>query len=194
MFFMFVDFKDLWFCVGTGKLWEPLHPSSSDNFRPARAKSLRDPITTNKSWAWWHTPVILWENQPGEIVSPQTLHFRGSFLLFFLFFLLHSQVNRQSSALGKCSWEMQGPWDPMVSAWHSGLLRVALQGQAAHGTQWHPSVQCMLPPWLRVCGEQAGHLKTAMPFPFFLPPSCIPHPVPCMWHASLCFTSLCPAS
>jgi hypothetical protein len=50
----------------------------------------------------------LWQRQSREMVSPQTLKFRGSFLLFFLFFLLHSQGNRLSYALRKCSWDT---WD-----------------------------------------------------------------------------------
>jgi hypothetical protein len=30
MLFIFVGVKDLWFCVETGKLWEPSYPSPGD--------------------------------------------------------------------------------------------------------------------------------------------------------------------
>jgi hypothetical protein len=36
-----------------GRDWED-HDS-----RPVWAKSSQDPISTNKSWVWWHTPVVL---------------------------------------------------------------------------------------------------------------------------------------
>jgi hypothetical protein len=47
-----------------------------------------------------------WQSHPEEGVSPQTLYFKGSFLLSFLILLPlslqnHSQGNRLSSALGR---------------------------------------------------------------------------------------------
>jgi hypothetical protein len=75
--------------------------------------------------------IYMWQSQPEEMVSPQTLCFKGSFLVSFLLFLLllslqnHCQGKGPSSALRKCSWEVLGPWVPvgptnvcLPNVWH----------------------------------------------------------------------------
>jgi hypothetical protein len=71
--------------------------------------------------------VNMWRSYPEKKVNPQTLYFKGSFLLSFLIPLPvllqnHSQEKGLSSALGKCSWVTPGPGDPY--GWtmgHSGM-------------------------------------------------------------------------
>jgi hypothetical protein len=129
-------------------------------------------------------------SQPGETVSHQTLHSKGSFLLFPFLFLPSSESGEGlNSALRKSSCETQGPQDPALSTRCRGLPPRPAGGIAGHtlarGMPRYSPTRSTRVPWVqghpnirgshcqvllqRYTPQGAVHIRPRCPFPFFLP-------------------------